>query len=406
MVNGSQSGEGRSLVARHPAIGYLIFILLSFAAIEGILYLVLTIRLSPAEQIEDPLITSGSREMYRADGIPDPVAFRKEGERLYGPALIYHPYRWYAMPRDFAGTYHTTDHHGFRNGFLDNAAKGVAFFGGSTMYSTHTRREGAIPGLLRDALARSGREPINFGVGAYGTTAELMTLIEVSRDPSYPRIEIAVFFDGVNEVTRYVERLQDGADDAFYDAMGYPWVETRTALLRHLGATDPDVPTWPMSIWTARKIVDKLTAGDTSKKRSHALTEFGDSDYRMAAEHIRDIYFDNIADITALAMSKGIKPIFILQPTIFDLNEYSPREKAISDYYRHSVIDLGRLFIDSYRAIKADNRFHEYKVNDLTDAFMAPEKKGELFYDYCHVSSIGNRILANRIMTILGPQVP
>lgn len=62
---------------------------------------------------------------------------------------------------------------------------------------------------------------LNYGIGGYSSTTELMTLIEVKRYDKY--IKYAIFYDGVNEVGRYIEYLQKGSGNPIYKVIGYPY---------------------------------------------------------------------------------------------------------------------------------------------------------------------------------------
>src|SRR5262249_10155744 len=118
---------------------------------------------------------------------------------------ILFPTRWYMFQPNFRGRYVVTDDAGFRiDPTAVTEAKSIGFFGGSTMFSIVTRQEHTIPALVH----LPGFNSLNFGVPGYSTAAELPTLLEALR--KYSRLEVAVFYDGVNEIGRYVEMLQDG----------------------------------------------------------------------------------------------------------------------------------------------------------------------------------------------------
>jgi hypothetical protein len=288
------------------------------------------------------------------------------------------------------GRYHATDPFGFRNGSLRPDSAKVAFFGGSTMYSVRTGAAGSIPGLVSARLDRGRVEAVNFGLGGYSSSNELMTFIEVVRRADHG-IRWAVFLDGVNEVNRYAERWQDGAAAPFYDVLGYPWTGARYGLANEIG-----VPVRPRL--AVMRALDWLIERVANARRVARLSRT-DDDYRRAGRTIAEIYFRNLDDIRALAGARGIAPIFFLQPTVFDVRQPTRREQAIRVRAAGRAIDIGRLQAEAYRAIRADPRFVSFGVRDLTDALEG--RAGEIFFDDCHLTTAGNALLARRIQDAL-----
>jgi hypothetical protein len=329
--------------------------------------------------------------LLRRDGVEDVDTFWRELDVLYKGRMQYHPYRGYALPASFAGRYHATDRFGFRNPSKHRpGAARVAFFGGSTMYSVKTTAAASIPGLVDASLDATRAEAVNYGIGGYGSTNELMTFIEVTR-PADHGIRWAVFLDGVNEVGRASERWQDRAGAPFYDVLGYRWRDTHFALANELGlATRPRLAVTRALGW----LFERATLAWRSRSLSRT-----DEDYRQAGRAVAEIYFANLADIRALSAAKGIEPLFFLQPTVFDVARPTDRERRIREHASARVIDVGRLEAAAYRAIREDARFAAFGVRDLTDALEG--RLGEIFFDDCHLTQAGNQLLARRIRAAL-----
>jgi len=339
--------------------------------------------------------TADEAALLRADGIGDVRLYWRELQRLSTDLAQYHPYRWYALPPSAAGRYHTTDRFGFRNGPLRAGAARVAFFGGSTTYSVRTTAEASIPGLVDRLLDPERAQAVNYGIGGYGSTCELTTFIEVTRRRDHG-IRWAVFLDGVNEVNRYAEKWQAEAASPFYDVMGYRWPGALPGLANELGApARPRLAIARALAWIGERLALARRLGSLSRT---------DQDYERAGRAVADIYFANLEDIRALAAAKGIVPLFLLQPTLFDLGRPSPREQRLRERIAARALDVGRLYAAAYRAIRADPRFAALGVHDLTDALEA--RTAEIFYDDCHLTSAGNSLLAVRIRDLLAQLHP
>src|SRR6516165_2541313 len=309
---------------------------------------------------------------------PDPAG---EFFRVHWSNSILFPTRWYTNQPNFRGRYVVTDDAGFRiDPTAVTEAKSIGFFGGSTMFSILTRQEHTIPAEIH----LPGFNSLNFGVPGYSTAAELPTLLEALR--RY-RLEVAVFYDGVNEIGRYVEMLQDGAPEAFA-AVGYYYRGgIDGAFASYFSSHQAGVIVQTPSMRIAKRVWLMLRAQAVSQSQS--LEEIARS---IAAQ-----YFANIRDIQLIARANSVAPIFVLQPNIFTTGKrLTPTELAIRNRDKTIVAQLAPLVRS---AIMSDPRARAYDVVDASDVFDAAE--GEIFYDWCHVGVAGNKIVADRISALI-----
>ncbi len=131
-------------------------------------------------------------------------------------------HRGFKNKSNFKGNYVVTDQYGFR---IDqrkiNDKIAVGFFGGSTAFSVYTSQNETIPDQMNNLS--NTHQFLNFGVGGYSSSNEIMTFIESLR--AYPTIELAIFYDGVNELGNANGGLpyEGNPDYASEDLIGHPY---------------------------------------------------------------------------------------------------------------------------------------------------------------------------------------
>ena len=103
-------------------------------------------------------------------------------------------------------------------------------FGGSTTFSVLTDQKGTIS----EQASSEKYQVLNFGVGGYSTSAEIMTFVEAIR--RYPDIEIAIFYDGVNELGTSIEKHIEPNSPEFL--MGRPFEAVMNWALENYDKTD------------------------------------------------------------------------------------------------------------------------------------------------------------------------
>ncbi len=131
-------------------------------------------------------------EISKRSAVDYPV-LAKEMSDLYYSLPRYHPTRWYTPPSNYRGKYVTTDRYGLRidRKVVKSDATKILFFGGSTMFSTTTRDQGAIPEIINRRLRLDKTICLNYGIGGYSTYAEIGAFCEALRREK--NCKIAVF---------------------------------------------------------------------------------------------------------------------------------------------------------------------------------------------------------------------
>lgn len=351
-------------------------------------------------EMNHPVISEINRKLYRRDGI-DPKLLNSDMESIYKDLVILEPYRGYALPRNFEGYYVTTDNYGFRNDpnkQIHGQSKKIGLFGGSTMFGVTSNQKETISYLVDKRLKPELAQTFDFGVGAYSTSNELMTFAEVSRLKHY-NIEYAVFFDGVNEIARYVESLQDSQSNPFYEVIGYPYVSSVLPAAKNFIRLKrwTSINYYPALVQILEKVASRI---NTSKNINFILT---DANIDRHAENIYQIYVNNVLDINAIAKSRGIQPIFIWQPTLFTIKnrDFTDNEKQIL-----AANKMVKRLSDALLArIQKSNELNGIKFFDLSGSFDKLSKYDH-FFDFCHVGKDANLQISEDIVEVLKQFLP
>ncbi len=338
--------------------------------------------------------------VFAREGI-DGQIFGQEMLYLYITGLMYHPYRWYSVPENFSGKYFHTDKYGFRtNGEPEpDPAKPAAspqaepkvrvgFFGGSTGFSVKTDDKHTIPALMEGLLADKGVAVKNFSVGGYSLTAELITFVEVARRAP---MQYAVFYDGVNELSRYVEYYQDSTNAPYYDTMGYGCFSFISPALHNL----PKLMMKKRNADYARRHSDlpKQKIKDIDKTITAANVD-------EHAENIVRLYMENVRDVAALARGRGVIPVFFWQPEIWSTTKAFTQEELRHRDHHPGFMLLATRVHEKVAALSKRPEMKGILFFDISDALNGLDGEDH-FYDFCHIDSVGNALVAKRMAAAL-----
>ncbi len=288
-------------------------------------------------------------------------------------------YRWYSNQANFNGQHVVTDASGFRiNKDTLTNDEVVGMFGGSTTFSVLTSQDGTIPNLLSDILP--GRQVLNFGVGGYSTGAEIMTFVEALR--AYPKMKTAIFYDGVNELGRPLERLGAVYNNS-YELIGSPYV---TGEINAISRSIPGISLADSNLYYIYKRILPIL-----NKKADSI----DKQKRMLS--IVHRYFENVRVLHGICSEYEVECIFIWQPSIFTTSKdvLTARENQI----------LNETPMENYNALTKmifqDERSKYFNIIDLSSALNTKPATDQYYYDWCHLSMKGNAIVANEIAAII-----
>lgn len=219
--------------------------------------------------------------------------------------------------------------------------------------------------------------------------------------------DMVIFIDGFNDYYPYTKNF-----DQF---TGYAYSERA-----HLFMLDPSLEAWAKysGWWLFRKSHFVHVAAKTLRPFWISLSRIGRQrvriDVQEAIENLRENAKNNFVKMVErnglILRHEGIVPVFALQPEIVfkQAKTFSFLEQEIftemENHWEENFVQFkneGRPIVTKLLQ-DATNRTGSMFV-DLTDIYAGVE--GDVFTDYCHLTPLGNRKLAESLGDALGPVI-
>lgn len=261
-----------------------------------------------------------------------------------------------------------TSSDGIRASYGDDADGPVVwFFGGSTMWGEGQRDDHTIPSEVARLAEADGRpvRVVNYGERGYTAYQELLLFEQELAEHGPP--DLAVFYDGVNEVGTQ----QETPDSPSAQPTLYQYETTLDALRRApalpgSGApAEPSLATEYVETSALHKVLRALDLVGTAGAQDQINLE-------AVAENAYDIYDRSVAMIRDLARRHGVTIVSIWQPV------------RQNDLVNESVAE--RL---------------PTGVVQLPDAFRTVADEDTIFIDGAHMNEVGSRLVAEAMWPML-----
>ena len=273
----------------------------------------------------------------------------------------------------------------------------VYFFGGSTAWGTGARDDFTIPSHLSRMLNdnQPGYRVVNYGETAYTFPQELVQLVLLLRDGGRP--DYVVFYDGFNDVYAAYQsgRVREHQN---YDIMARR-MEGREEKKTMLDRLSREVSRF----MTVRTLANLAGGGLGDGEGGELLFEEIAAQYpkakleALSGDLIRQ-YEKNMDLLDHLARAYGFEYLCLWQPSLFTEKRVDPEEKDCDVRFRDQALaDLYRKVHRNITGI-ANRNFH-----DVTDALA--ERSVPVYIDVCHISEEGNRLVADRILSLFRERI-
>jgi len=266
---------------------------------------------------------------------------------------------------------------------IDNS---VWFFGGSTMWGDGASDLQTIPSHFNSLT----NIPVyNFGEKGWSSRQSLNQLINAIGDNKKP--SVVIFYDGVNDVIH-----QCRSELKILPAHSRE-IQIQNALKPLL--TKERISNFILSpyIAIARKFSIQFPVDNGSQSKAYDC-DTNETKARSIAQHLvnnwRTAYF--------LSKSNNFNFYGVLQPTLFTT-------KTNSEYFLPSEVKKSSKLEIQYRIVyplilKEIRRYCEYDKDfctTLIDGKDWLDGTNNIFIDFCHVNSLGNKVIAERLKSLL-----
>jgi len=292
--------------------------------------------------------------------------------------------------------------------------KRLFFFGGSTMLGQGSPDNKTIPALVCSHLNQEtntcSSECINFGIGGYVNSQELIELIGLLSRGDIP--DSVIFYDGINEVIAAMQ----GTPGEHHNLKDIANIYETHQRLKPAGV----LPNFMQYVWPKVKeyIYSQSNFGRVSKYVRERIFDH-ESRTRVSQGWITDTkllesYLDKAAEVYShnyliaceLAKAYGFRLTFIWQPSIFEKSQLSLYEKwqlsngtigGISNInYQAPWQYMKKRVLEKLSALNNRTSQCPCQILDYSDVFA--DFKGTIFYrDWQHANPSGNELISRRL---------
>ena len=264
----------------------------------------------------------------------------------------------------------------------------VWFFGGSTMWGSGATDSQTIPSHFFDLTNTS---VYNFGESGWTSRQSLNQLINAIGDDYKP--SAVIFYDGVNDVifqcrSEYITLPIHNREFKLKNSVK-PFGEIfKSKFLKFITSPYIDLgKKFNIKLLSGNSINSKEYNCDTNKEKASIIAKHLVNNWRTAY---------------ALSKSHGFQFYGILQPTLFTTTtnyEYltSGAVKKNSQFEIQYNIVYDEIIKEIERNCELDKNF----CSSMIDGRDWLDGKKNIFWDWCHLNSYGNRVIAQRFESLL-----
>ena len=262
----------------------------------------------------------------------------------------------------------------------------VWFFGGSTMWGTGTSDSQTIPSHF---YSLTNIPVYNFGETGWNSRQSLNQLINTIGDNNNP--SVVIFYDGVNDISHQCRSE-------------IKLLPSHSREIRIQNALKPlpmkeRISNFIISPYIAIARKFRIQFSDVNKSQYNSYDcDINEAKARSVAKHL----VNNWRTAYSLSKSKNFKFYGVLQPTLFSTETNSEyliydEVKLYPEYKRQYNAVYPLILEEISRLCKLD----EDICSSMIDGKDWLDGKNNIFIDFCHVNSLGNKVIAKRLKSLL-----
>lgn len=337
------------------------------------------------------------------EGVKNTKQIMDDAEKVRSEAYPYLIYR--VKPNQSFGTI-TVNALGFRGREIakikPDATVRVIMLGGSALWGTGASSDNStityeLEKLLNNSAEGKKYEVINAGDGGYVTMQELITLCDRAIDLNP---DIVITFDGFNDIY-----------SGFTNGIaGYP--QNFSHFKQKLEANN-------IFYHLLTAVTQPLTHSMFIRKLNNKFRIFSMRNAKVNSDGIPFVYAEpfevarvfgrNLSYIHAITKERNIISLFTIQPMLgVGVKKLTPEEqgslKALNENIKGYIVYLRRTAGFLVKELKLLEQSSKAHVLDLTGVFDSND--GTVYLDYCHISDVGNKAVAEKIYGALKTNLP
>lgn len=253
--------------------------------------------------------------------------------------------------------------------------KTIHVFGGSTIFGSGVVDEETIPSLLQKRLANNNIRVINYGYPSL--VASQQNLILEKEEDNIKKDDIVIYYDGGNDF--WLGVMLSNASGTF---SGFNVINEQMEVIAK-------IKRWLNLNSELYQVLSDIKNGIQKQTKCELITE------ELARKNIQssaEYYASMIGQAKEFAESAGAKFYHFYQPTLYDVSNPTTYEKFLFKQ-NYCWETAGRLRLSYTNTFLGKSPIS----HDLSTIF----SNKDLFYDYIHVSALGNRIAAKHILDVV-----
>ena len=259
------------------------------------------------------------------------------------------------------------------------------FFGGSTMWGVGVEDDGTIPSQY---AIKSGEYVFNLGESGWVSRQSLNQLLNLLGESHKP--ETIIFYDGVNDISA-------GCREEITQLAAY----SEEILVRQklkegsFAKIKNSFISWMIKPY--KIISNKLKLNINNNSSIENNTCYGNP---RKAEKVARHLINNWHAAYLISKSNSIEFYAILQPSAFTTTSYKGHVLTNKLYLQHKENNLA-VYPLIIKMMKEECNYSEDFCSRLVDGTKWTNEEKILFFDFCHLTKEGNKIIASNIINFL-----